>query len=68
MIVSEAGCIADRFRRRVFGHPEVEMTFNDRQMCTKRFTGKVPHVLLADSDIFEVFNENEKDSIRLPKQ
>ena len=31
------------------------MTFDDPKMYTKPFTIKVPHDLLADSDIFEMF-------------
>jgi hypothetical protein len=34
-------------------------------MYTKPFTIKVPHNLLADSDIFESFCENEKDRAHL---
>ena len=59
---SEALRIVERFRRRDFGHMEVEMTFDDPQLYTKPFTIKVPFDLLADSDIFESFcHENEKD-------
>jgi hypothetical protein len=66
---SEALRITERFRRRDFGHLDVEMTFDDPQMYTKPFTIKVPHELLADSDIFEMFcNENEKDRAHLQKQ
>jgi len=66
---SEALRVTERFRRRDFGHLDVEMTFNDPHMYTKPFTTKVPHNLLADSDIFESFcNENEKDSAHLGKQ
>jgi hypothetical protein len=63
---SEALRIVERYRRRDFGHMDVEMTFDDPQMYTKPFTIKVPHELLADSDIFESFcNENEKDRAHL---
>jgi len=66
---SEAMRITERFRRRDFGHLDVEMTFDDPRMYTKPFTIKVPHDLLADSDIFEMFcNENEKDRAHLQKQ
>jgi hypothetical protein len=59
---SEALRIIERYRRRDFGHMDVEMTFDDSQTYTKPFTIKVPYELLADSDIFESFcNENEKD-------
>ena len=59
---SEALRIVERYRRRDFGHMDVEMTFDDPQMYTKPFTIKFTQDLLADSDIFEHFcNENEKD-------
>ena len=65
---SEALRLTERFRRRDFGHMDVEMTFDDPVMYTRPFTIKVPHDLLADSDIFESFcTENEKDSIHLKK-
>jgi hypothetical protein len=66
---SEALRITERYRRRDFGHLDVEMTFDDPQMYTRPFTIKVPHELLADADIFESFcNENEKDRAHLQKQ
>jgi hypothetical protein len=66
---SEALRITERFRRRDFGHLDVEMTFDDPKMYTRPFTIKVPHDLLADSDIFESFcDENEKDRAHLQKQ
>ena len=66
---SEAMRITERFRRRDFGHMDVEMTFDDPKMYTKPFTIRVPHVLLPDSDIFEMFcNENEKDRAHLPNE
>jgi hypothetical protein len=43
------------------------MTFDDPKMYTKPFTIKVPHDLLADADIFEMFCENEKDRVHLGK-
>jgi hypothetical protein len=58
---SESLRVVERYRRRDFGHMDVEMTFDDPPMYTKPFTIKVPHDLLADSDIFESFCENEKD-------
>jgi hypothetical protein len=60
--------ITERFRRRDFGHLDVEMTFDDPQMYTKPFTVKIPHNLMADADIFEDFCENEKDRAHLGKQ
>jgi hypothetical protein len=66
---SDAMRITERFRRRDFGHLDVEMTFDDPKTYTKPFTIKVPHDLLADSDLFEMFcNENEKDRAHLQRQ
>jgi len=59
---SDALRVVERYRRRDFGHMDVEMTFDDPQMYTKPFTIKITNELWADSDIFEFFcNENEKD-------
>jgi hypothetical protein len=65
---SEGLHVTERFRRRDFGHLDVEMTFEDPQMYTKPFTIKIPHNLLADADIFEDFCDNEKDRVHLKKQ
>ena len=62
---SEALRVTERFVRTDFGHLDVEMTFDDPEMYTKPFTVKVPHTLLADQDIFEMFCENEKDRVHL---
>jgi hypothetical protein len=52
----------ERYHRLDFGHMDVEITFDDPVMYTKPFTVKFVEELLADSDIFEYFcNENEKD-------
>jgi hypothetical protein len=58
---SDALRVTERFRRRDFGHLDVEMTFDDARMYTKPFTVRIPHTLIGDSDIFEMFCENEKD-------
>jgi hypothetical protein len=63
---SEAMRITERYRRRDFGHLDVEITVDDPQMYTKPFTIKVTHLLQADSDILEYFcPENEKDRTHL---
>jgi hypothetical protein len=63
---SEALRITERFRRRDFGHLDVEMTFDDPEMYTKPFTIKYTYDLLPDSDVFEnICNENEKDRAHL---
>ena len=58
---SDALYVVERFRRRDFGHLDVTMTFDDPKTYTRPFTINVPHDLLADADIFEMFCENEKD-------
>jgi hypothetical protein len=66
---SDALRITERFRRRDFGHLDYEMTFDDPKMYTKAFTIRIPHDLLADSDLFESYcDENEKDRAHLQKQ
>ena len=65
---SDALRLTERFRRTDFGHLDYEMTFDDPKMYTKPFTIRVPHDLLADSDIFESYcDENEKDRTHLGK-
>jgi hypothetical protein len=59
---SEALRVKERFRRRDFGHMEVQITIDDAKNYTKPFTVKVNHLLVPDSDILESFcTENEKD-------
>jgi hypothetical protein len=65
---SEALRVTERFRRRDFGHLDLEMTFDDPKMYTKPFTIKVAHNLIADADLFEMFCENERDRAHLGKQ
>jgi hypothetical protein len=64
---SDALRVTERFRRRDFGHLDWEMTFDDPVMYTKPFTIKVPHDLLPDADIYEMFCENEKDRVHMRK-
>ena len=52
--------VIERFRRRDFGHLDVEMTFDDPKLYTRPFTIRIPHNLMADDDIFEMFHQNEK--------
>jgi hypothetical protein len=60
--------VTERYRRRDFGHLDIETTFDDPQFYTKPFTIKVPHNLMADSDVFEAFCfENEKDRAHMGK-
>jgi hypothetical protein len=66
---SEALRVTERFQRRDFGHMDVDMTFDDPKLYTKPFTIKVPHDLMADSDIFEsICDDNEKDRAHMQKK
>ena len=65
---SEALHVTERFRRRDFGHLEYEIRFDDPKMYTRPFSVKIPHELQPDTDIFENYCENEKDSAHLPKR
>jgi len=59
---SEQMHVTERFHRKDFGHLDYEITFDDPVYYTKPFTIKIPHNLVADNDIFEMFcNQNEKD-------
>jgi hypothetical protein len=59
---SERLHIQERFHRVDFGHMELQVTIDDPGMYTKPITFKVTEVLMPDSDILELFcNENEKD-------
>jgi hypothetical protein len=65
---SEAMHVTERFRRRDFGHLETEMTFDDPEMYSRKFTVKVAYELVPDNDIFEMFcTQNEKDRIHMVK-
>jgi hypothetical protein len=64
---SDAMDITERFHRRDFGHLDYEITFDDPKFYTRKFTVRIPHELVADNDIFEMFCENEKDAVHIPK-
>ena len=65
---SEAMRITERYRRRDFGHMDVEWTFDDSKYYTRPFGFKTTLTLIPDSDLLEyVCTENEKDSARMPR-
>jgi hypothetical protein len=65
---SEALRLTETFRRRDFGHMDVELTINDPKSYTKSVTILVKHRLLPDTELLESFcNENEKDTAHFPK-
>src|SRR4051812_4574878 len=65
---SETMRIIERYRRRDFGHMDVEMTFDDAKYYTRPFGFKTKMNLIPDSELLEyVCPENEKDSAHLPR-
>jgi hypothetical protein len=55
----------ERFRRRDFGHLEMEITINDPKAYTRPWSITIPFALLPDTDLIENICENEKDAARL---
>jgi len=54
--------IRERFHRIDFGHMQLQITIDDPKMYTQPVTFTVTELLMPDSDILELFcNENEKD-------
>ena len=65
-VVTDAAKITERFRRRDFGHLEIQVTVDDPKAYTKPFTVTVNQVLKPDTDMMEyICLENEKDLTHL---
>jgi hypothetical protein len=60
---TEALHTIERFRRRDFGHMDVEVTIDDPQAYTKPWSFPMQFALLADTELIEDVCENEKDAI-----
>jgi hypothetical protein len=59
---SDALHVTERFRRKDFGHLDLEITIDDPKMYVKPWTVKESPTLLPDSELLEFnCNENEKD-------
>ncbi|HXP88135.1 MAG TPA: hypothetical protein VN841_25620 [Bryobacteraceae bacterium] len=66
---SEALRVQERYRRRDFGHLDVQVTLDDPKMYTRPFSIKYTLDLVPNTDIGEyVCAENEKDRPHLGKQ
>ena len=60
--------VTERYRRRDFGHMDLDFTFDDPKYYTRPFGLKASLKLIPDSDLFEyVCAENEKDRRHLGK-
>ena len=54
--------VTERFRRRDFGHLEIQVTIDDPKAYKKTWTATQAMNLLPDTDLLEfVCNENERD-------
>src|SRR5262249_16926986 len=58
--------ITERFRRRYFGHLEMQITFDDPKAYSRPWTITVDAQLIPDTELLEfICNENEQDSVHL---
>ena len=63
---TEALRLTERFRRRDFGHMEIQLTLEDREIYAKPWTIKLGAEFIPDTEMLEyVCNENEKDHVHL---
>ena len=62
---SDAYRSTERFRRRDYGHLEMEITIDDPKMYTKPWKVTIPFELFADNELMESVCENELDFKRL---
>jgi len=60
--------LTERYRRRDFGHMNLDMTFDDLKTFVRPVPMKIGFELIPDQDIFEMFCENEKDAKHLQKE
>ena len=58
---TESARVIERFTRRDFGHLDLEVTIDDPNAYSKKWTVKMPVALLADTELIETVCENEKD-------
>jgi len=64
---SDALHVTERFRRKDFGHLELEITIDDPKMYTQPWTVKESPRLFADGELLEFnCNENERDIRHIP--
>lgn len=57
---TEALHITERFRRRDFGHMDLELTIDDPKTFTRPFSVKIPKTLAPDTDLLESVCENDR--------
>jgi hypothetical protein len=57
--------VTERFRRRDFGHLELEMTFDDPKTFATPFSVRMEKTLAADTEILEDVCDNERSHVHL---
>ncbi len=57
--------ITERYRRRDFGHLELEMTFDDPAVFKRPFRLRMDKTLAADTELLEDVCENERSNVHL---
>lgn len=57
--------LVERFRRRDFGHLEIQVTIDDSRAYARPWTVTMPFDLLPDTELIEHICENEKDAAHL---
>jgi hypothetical protein len=62
---TEALHVIERFRRKDFGHLDIQITIDDPKAYTKPWTVTENFNLLADTELLENICENEKDVAHL---
>jgi hypothetical protein len=60
---TEALHLTERFRRRDFGHMEIQMTFDDPGAYTRSWTITAGVELATDTELLEAICENERDLV-----
>jgi hypothetical protein len=64
---TEALHVIERFRRKDFGHMDIQITIDDPKAYTKAWTVTEPVHLLPDTDLLEfICNENNRDVEHMP--
>ena len=54
--------VVERYRRRDFGHMDIQFTFDDSKAYVKPWAVTVPFDLLPDTELIEQICDNEKDA------
>ena len=63
---TDAFHLTERYRRRDFGHMDLEMTIDDPKAYTRPWTTKLSQVIVLDTELLDyICSENEKDVVHL---